>query len=67
MRYLAVILPLLTLLSACSSQPTPPVAATPSDSPVQGGFCLSRNIRASCKTVILPLTQIPRVLLTNGA
>ncbi|WP_016593767.1 lytic murein transglycosylase B, partial [Yersinia pestis] len=40
MRYLAVILPLLTLLSACSSQPTPPVAATPSDSPVQGGFLL---------------------------
>ncbi|ABS49169.1 lytic murein transglycosylase B [Yersinia pseudotuberculosis IP 32953] len=40
MRYLAVILPLFTLLSACSSQPTPPVAATPSDSPVQGGFLL---------------------------
>lgn len=40
MRHLVVILPLLTLLSACSSKPTPPVAATPSDSSASGGFLL---------------------------
>ncbi|EOA2958853.1 lytic murein transglycosylase B [Yersinia enterocolitica] len=40
MRHLAVILPSLILLSACSSKPTPPVAATPSDSLTQSGFLL---------------------------
>lgn len=40
MRYLAVILPLLTLLSACSSKPTPPATATPSEGLVKSGFLL---------------------------
>lgn len=39
MRYLAAVLPLVFLLSACSSKPKP-VAAAPQSAPVQGGFLL---------------------------
>ncbi|BES83867.1 lytic murein transglycosylase B [Pectobacterium araliae] len=40
MRHLARFLPLLVLLSACSSQPAPPPTEAPSGNPFKGGFLL---------------------------
>ena len=41
MRHLVALLPLITLLAACSSTPKPSPTATPQGTPVKGGFLLS--------------------------
>lgn len=41
MRHLVALLPLITLLAACSSTPKPSTTATPQSTPVKGGFLLS--------------------------
>ncbi|AIM22988.1 TPA: lytic murein transglycosylase B [Serratia marcescens] len=41
MRHLVALLPLITLLAACSSTPKPSTTATPQSAPVKGGFLLS--------------------------